>query len=81
MENCLGASWAKVAALGRSVSLDGNEKAQHMFYSQLLVALHVVNTGISFYVLHYKREKSRVLFGCTFKNQIKLWELSNLNHS
>lgn len=60
------ASWTKVDTFGRTVPLGGNEKGQHMFYSQLLVALHVVNTDISFNVLFYKGGKSRVLFGCIF---------------
>lgn len=63
----LGASWAKVATFGRSVSLDRNEKAQHIFYNQILVALHVVNIDISFNVLCYNGEKSEIWFGCTFK--------------
>lgn len=46
-----------------------------MFYSQLFVTLHAVNIDISFNVLYYKGEESRVLFGCTFKNQIRFWEL------
>lgn len=52
-----------------------------MFYSQLLVALHVVKAYISFNVLYHKSEKSGVLFGCTFKNQIRFWELANLNYA
>lgn len=38
-------------------------------------------SDISFNVLFYKGGKSGVLFGCTFKNKVRFWELANLNHT
>ena len=56
MENWSGASWAKVVTFGRSVSLDRNERAQHMFSNELLVALYVVNVAIFLKVCIIRRK-------------------------